>query len=101
MSSRNCASLGSSLMHSGRTPTMRAARMCALWLWSLRYTVARSGCPAALRRRHEGVDAGRRAATSQQIAGAKPSQRRRNQSITTISISLGPLATSQVQALTL
>ncbi|MDE0026209.1 MAG: hypothetical protein OXP69_17510 [Spirochaetaceae bacterium] len=32
MSSRKCASLGTSLMHSGRTPTMRAARMCALWL---------------------------------------------------------------------
>ena len=28
---------------------IRAARMCALWLWSLMYTVARSGCPALSR----------------------------------------------------
>ena len=48
-SRRKRPSLGTMRMHSGRTPTIRAARTCALWLWSLMYTVARSGWPARSR----------------------------------------------------
>ena len=48
-SRRKCSSLGSRRMHSGRTPIILAARIWALWLWSLMYTVIRSGWPTASR----------------------------------------------------
>ena len=48
-SRRNRRSVGTMRRHSGRTPTILAARTWALWLWSLMYTVARSGWPASSR----------------------------------------------------
>ena len=69
MSSRKCASLGTSLMHSGRTPTMRAARMCALWLVAHVHGGA-FRVPCRFVRRNEGVHAGSRAAAGQQTTGA-------------------------------
>ena len=73
-----------------------AARICALWLWSHRYTVARSGLPAASR---APTKASRLAAApplvkSPPALSGYPTQRR-NQSITTSSSWLGPLDTSQ------
>ena len=69
-SRRKRSSLGTVRMHSGRTPMIIAARLRALWLWSLMYHVYGRALGVAGRfpRRYQGVDAGRRPPAGQKTS---------------------------------